>query len=144
MDKILFVCTGNTCRSPMAAALFNKLAKEKKLPVTADSAGIAAQDGDPASLNAVLASKESGAELSRHRAKKVTPELLESAVRVYTMTDSHRKLLQASYPSFNSKVEVLGGGIPDPFGGDLDVYRICRTAILKSLEQILTLYENKQ
>ena len=64
--NVLFVCTGNTCRSPMAAALFNKIAVEKDLDVRIESAGLFANDGEPASENAVAAMKDYGVDLSEH------------------------------------------------------------------------------
>ena len=125
MKHILFVCTGNTCRSPMAQALFARYAREKGLDAVADSAGLAALPGAPASANAVAALAEVGEDLSAHRAKPVTRELLDAADRVYCMSQSAVDALKnAGYDA-----RLLGAGIPDPYGGTLEDYRRCRDAL---------------
>ena len=92
--NVLFVCTGNTCRSPMAAALFNKIAMEKDLPVRIESAGIYANDGDLASSGAVDVMKDYDIDLLKHRAKTITEELLEKCDLVLTMTNAHKMVLE--------------------------------------------------
>lgn len=117
---ILFLCTGNTCRSPMAAALYNTLHGEQ-----AESAGLAAQPGDAAATNAQLAVRDYGADLSRHAARLLTPELLAGARLVFTMTLSQARRLQAQYPAYAEKITPLSQGedIMDPYGGPLSLYR---------------------
>lgn len=137
MLRILFVCTGNTCRSPMAAALFNRRARERGIDAEAGSAGVAAQPGAPASANAVLACAREGIDLSGHRARQLTPALVERADRIYGMSEAHRALLEARFPAARGKTRVLGGGIPDPFGGDEGVYRLCLTAIGRAVGPLL-------
>lgn len=86
---ILFVCSGNTCRSPMAMALF----RLKGTEVRAESAGIFAADGQPASPEAVKACKLLGADLSGHRSRRITPEIIEDSDIIAAMTLSHKMQL---------------------------------------------------
>ncbi len=141
--NILFVCTGNTCRSPMAAALMNKIAVENNLDVRIESAGIFAAAGQKASDNAVKAAAEMGADLSEHISKPITRELLDASDIILAMTEEHKRLLK---PEAGSKVYTLceyagtDGSVSDPYGGDLDVYRECARrlygALLKVSEKI--------
>ena len=135
-NRFLFVCTGNTCRSPMAAALFRKLAKERGLPLTAVSAGLAPEFGAPASENAIAAMAEEGIDLSNHRAKPATPALRDEAQMIAVMTEHHRLALIAAGVDAH-KIFVLGGGVPDPYGGSLDLYRETRDALKAVLPALL-------
>ena len=116
---ILFVCTGNTCRSPLAAAL------ARSVGIDAESAGLSARTGDPATPQAVWAAEDFGADLTRHRAKRVTAELLKQADRVYAMTEGHLLALQAAFPAYAGKMRALEPAVPDPYGGDEAVYAQC-------------------
>lgn len=137
--NILFVCTGNTCRSPMAAALFNKIATEKALDVRIESAGLFANDGEAASANSIDAMKDYGIDLSGHRAKNVNAELLEQVDLALTMTASHKMALKQY---LGDKVYTLcefageNGDIPDPYGGDLEEYKICADKIYNALLKV--------
>ena len=124
---LLFVCTGNTCRSPMAAAL------ARRMGLDAQSAGLAAQPGAPATPQAQRAVLPLGTELSTHRAQRVTPALMAGAERVYAMTEAHAEALRAHYPAFADKIFVLRPPIPDPYGGDDQVYARCAQMILQAL-----------
>ena len=137
MNHLIFVCTGNTCRSPMAAALCRKLAEERGLAGLAiESMGLAAAPGDPASPAAVTALKERGLDIAAHRARQADPETLLAADHIVCMSRSHRIILEgAGIPA--EKITVLGVGIPDPFGGSLADYRACRDAIEAALPGLL-------
>ena len=137
--KILFVCTGNTCRSAMAAAIFNDIAIKEKLDVLIESAGLAAVDGEKASENALKAMAEVGIDLSYHRSKRLTPELIDIADIILTMTASHKKYL---LPYADGKVftlkEYVGeeGDVTDPYGGDIGVYRATASELNKLLTKL--------
>lgn len=137
MKTILFVCTGNTCRSPMAEVLCNKLLSDAGVSdIKALSAGLAAAEGAPASQNAICAVRELSVDLSAHVSRQVTREMIDGCDAVYAMTCSHAAMLKKAFPESAEKISVLGDGIPDPYGGDIEVYRSCRDSILKALKKI--------
>ncbi|MGN1195444.1 MAG: ribosomal protein S18-alanine N-acetyltransferase [Acutalibacteraceae bacterium] len=138
MLHVLFVCTGNTCRSPMAKAILNKTAKENKLDIIADSAGLAAFPGDEASENAVRALSEIGIDLSSHRSKPVNQYMLDQSDYIIAMSQSHIKFLEPY--AEKDKLLTLLDGIPDPYGGDIEIYRLTRDKIKSGIESLLPLF----
>jgi protein-tyrosine phosphatase len=131
---ILFVCSGNTCRSPMAEALARSLIAKRlhisesdfdKKGINIVSAGSAAMTGARATPAAVEAIRELGADLSRHRSRPLTIELIHQADWVFTMGQSHGYAVRALVPSASDKVMTLNpdGEIDDPIGSDLGVYK---------------------
>lgn len=139
MKKLLFVCTGNTCRSPMAEGLCRLLLQQRGITdVQVSSAGLMAVPGEPASRHAIAAMQELGVDISHHAARQLTADLMD-ADRIVTMTAAQSELLR----SVTDRAVPMPQEIPDPYGGDLDAYRACRDAIRAALPTVLEalLYE---
>ena len=124
MKKYLFICTGNTCRSPMAQGIFNKMAKERGIDAAAKSAGISVSPGMLPAENAVSACKEIGVDISNHRSVMLSNDLFYEADRVVPLNTTHKIILTDAFNDGEKVTEPLG--VDDPFGGNLDVYRACR------------------
>jgi glycine hydroxymethyltransferase len=142
MKTILFVCTGNICRSPMAQGLMLHHLKGRK-DIMVLSAGVNAQRGAPPSQPAVDALSELGIDLRSFRSQPVTEELLEHSTHVFTMTQDHQQLINLLFPEHGDKIRLLGeftrqkGDVPDPIGLGLPTYKRCRDVIKSALAQIL-------
>ncbi len=145
-----FICTGNTCRSPLAAALCEqKLAKALACPPAAlpehgfwiFSAGVAAYPGMPASFEAIQVAQERGIDLANHRSQMVDPTRLLHADQLLTMTANHQAVLQSLFPQVQLPVQPLcgvEGDLADPIGSDLTVYRACAATMDRHLDRFLT------
>ncbi len=146
---ILFVCTGNTCRSPLAAALCSKMLAEhfgckpdelRQRGFIVLSAGLAAAAGGPATEEAIQVGRQFGVDLTFHRSQPLTLELLNQADHLFLMTDSHLKMLERVPVQMSCEASLLcpdGKDVADPFGGTAEVYRQCADEILKSLQRRL-------
>lgn len=138
MKRFLFVCTGNTCRSPMAEGFFNHIAGQMGLHVLSESCGISAYAGSGASEYAVEVMAGYGVDLSRHVSKTVTAELVNSADRVYCMTKRHEAALKSSLPDCAGKITALSDSdIADPFMGSLENYQTAAEQIKKAVESLI-------
>lgn len=137
---IAFVCTGNTCRSPMAEAIFNKLAEEKELDVRAESFGIATDSGLSISQNSKDVCDEIGIDLSNAKSTAINDADLNKFEKFYCMSQSHILILKEYYNIPAEKLSVMG--VADPYGGDIAVYRNCREQIYNSIKEIIRNYEN--
>lgn len=141
MQDLVFVCTGNICRSPMAEYLFRDLVKDTHPDWRISSAGVAASYGVPASRYAVQALAERGLNLKGHRSHPVIPQMAATARLFVVMTSGHQAYLRDMYPASVDKTELLLRFKPnaqetdllDPIGLSMDVYRYVRDEITDAL-----------
>lgn len=143
MKRILFVCTGNTCRSPMAEAVLLHHGKEV---FEVKSAGVFADAGSDASMHAKMALKEQGIEIN-HTSQQLNEELLQWADIVLTMTKGHKQTIAQYHPGSEEKVHTLyeytervDRDISDPYGGSIEMYR----KTLNELNELLQRFVKNQ
>lgn len=132
--KILIICTGNTCRSPMAEGIINDMIQKRGWEnVRVSSMGLGAVDGESPTVNAVEAMKEIGIDISKKRSQRVVMQDLTDTDLFYVMTQSHKNILTDAFPEIEDQITVLD--IPDPYGRDISVYRDCRDAMIRFFEK---------
>lgn len=147
---IVFVCTGNTCRSPLAEGLFRQQLAER-LGCTVDelpdrgfvvaSAGIAAGGEAPATAESVAAARDLGVDLTAHRSRAATADLIARADDVIVMTRSHLLTVAGRFPVLGGALRLLcgaDGDLDDPITGGADVYRACATTIRGHVDRLIT------
>src|SRR3954470_12150223 len=146
MKTILFVCTGNVCRSPMAEGIFRHIMKGRR-DFQVMSAGIGAMDGQAPSHYAVQAVRELGIDISKQRSRMLTAELVQEADYIFGMTHSHVDTIFLLYPQaaektfllreFDDTLDIFEKDISDPIGGSYDVYVNCRDQIEQGIASLL-------
>ena len=152
MKKILFVCTGNVCRSPMAEGFFRELTSERG-DYQSLSAGLAAIDGQPPSTHSVSAMQEVGIDIAGQRSIQITPELVDAVDYIFGLANGHVENMMRYFPQAREKIFLLRefvGELPpakreisDPIGCDLEIYKICRNQIKQGIESIIPFLEQQ-
>ena len=150
MKNVLFVCTGNICRSPIAEGLFRRLIGNRK-DIEVASAGVHAVRGQPPSLYAVEVCAEEGTDISDLRSEPLTPTLVNRATHIFAMTGSHLETIQTLFPhtaektfllrEFEEPGSTVWRDVPDPIGLGREVYEDCARIIKNALPSVLAFVE---
>jgi len=149
---VLFVCTGNTCRSPMAEGLFRKAVAGRN-DFTVSSAGVATGKGFPASSETLQILKKRGASLEDFKSRPVSEAILSAATHVFAMTEGHLALLEARFPEHTDKYFLVrefsgiadkreGTDVPDPIGMGLAAYEEVAKVLDAAIPSIIAYIES--
>lgn len=142
--KLIFVCTGNTCRSPMALGIFKSMVQKEGLSgIYCDSAGTFASKGEPAAENAVKVCKEIGVDISEHRSKSINDVSDFGSFDMYIVMNHNQQRALEMLSVGSNKIHVLAGGVPDPFGFGEDVYRQTRDSIMDGIKELLAIIKDR-
>ncbi|CAN5440288.1 hypothetical protein BH20VER3_BH20VER3_20410 [soil metagenome] len=150
---VLFVCTGNICRSPMALGLFRRLLGNRK-DIEADAAGVHAVRGQPPSVHAIDVCRRRGVDISSFRSQPLTATLVDRATHIFAMTGSHLETIHLLFPQsaektfllreFEEPGATLWRDLADPIGMGRDVYHECADSIEKALPSVLAFVEETE
>lgn len=146
--KIMFICTGNICRSAMAEGMMKKLAKDNDLKLDICSCGIYAEDGDYATYNAIEASEYYDVDIKKHRATNIRNSKIKEMDLILCATESHKQSVVYMYPELKEKIYTMKEyakidkngqdmDIKDPWGYDINVYQKCAKEIEECLTKII-------
>jgi protein-tyrosine-phosphatase len=147
-DTIVTVCTANICRSPMAAALLQHALAAQPEPLRSlkvISAGVAARSGEPVSENSVIALKKVGIDIAQHRSQPLTQQILDQALAVICMTESHRAMIEVQAEPVPKNLLLFRQFMPgesdkeigDPYGGPLRIYEAARDEMVESIPSLV-------
>ncbi len=134
--KVCFVCTGNTCRSPMAAAVLGHLGKGRFRAV---SAGLAVHSARDMSENAKLALKNMGIEPPPHISRQLSEDDVKENDIIIGMTANHYMIMMQALPEYLSKLEAMSTDVGDPYGGTLETYEKCLGRITEAIKERFSL-----
>src|SRR5947208_4253342 len=153
VKSVLFVCTGNICRSPIAEGLFRRLLGNRK-DIEIASAGVHAVRGQPPSLYAVQVCEEEGVDISGLRSQPLTAALVDRATHIFAMTGAHLETIQMLFPDgavksfllreFEEPDTTVWRDVPDPIGLGRDVYEVCARTIKNALPSVLAFVEQSE
>ena len=135
--SILFVCSGNACRSPMAEGMAREICRKRGIDAEISSAGTLGIDGESATANAVRVCAEIGVDISGHRSHALSRERIERFDKVFGMENAHIQEVRRLAPDFSGELSLLcpGGEIEDPVMQNMDFYRTTRNRIAECLEE---------
>src|SRR2546429_5995581 len=153
VKSVLFVCTGNICRSPIAEGIFRQMLGNRK-DIEVASAGVHAVCGQPPSLYAVQVCEEEGVDISGLRSQPLTAALVDRATHIFAMTGAHLETIQMLFPDgaeksfllreFEEPDTTVWRDVPDPIGLGRDVYEVCARTIKNALPSVLAFVEQSE